>query len=220
VNRDPIGEVGGNNLYQMVLNDLINASDTLGLKCSDCKDGANELADDYGDMCCPEKIQMDAKGKRNCRVATIGEKDRGGGGGGGGCKDSQGSKLCLLDAAVNLGLGFIPGYGLLAGVTGLDLNFFQDNAALEPNVAGVSGVVADRGKSLIDAAYRARGGNLSLNICNNMAGRNGLGQVTRAARSNLSVLKTFGKSLGILGIGFAAWEFADDIKACRDTYCN
>ena len=55
VNRDPIGERGGINLYGYVQANPINLFDSFGLLC--CPDGQNVVTDDAGQQCCSGKIQ-------------------------------------------------------------------------------------------------------------------------------------------------------------------
>jgi RHS repeat-associated protein len=53
--KDPIGEIGGLNLFGMVDNDVINKTDIFGL--AEC--GKSQVQDDDGQCCCPGDLQLD-----------------------------------------------------------------------------------------------------------------------------------------------------------------
>jgi len=59
ISKDPIGERGGENLYQLAFNEPLNRIDILGLAvcCDENSNWVDPVTDDFGDECCPDEIE-------------------------------------------------------------------------------------------------------------------------------------------------------------------
>lgn len=116
---------------------------------------------------------------------------------------------CTLDAMVNYGLGFIPGYNIAAGLIGFNFNPFQaatyNGSLLEIDINPFQ--IAAGGGELYGeyarASFGAAGGSSALNRLNGISSRRGFSARSAAAHANVlrraSKLSKLGKAASFAG---------------------
>jgi hypothetical protein len=217
----------------MLGNEVLNMVDLSGLQAACvCKNGGQKEPDDYGEFCCREKMQTDAKGKQNCRVATGKKKKRtpmrdgtlaGGrarGGGGGGCEDPVGLAKCLADAAINAAMDLTPGLGLIKGLVGFKAGFLSGSSGFDglPDEAEEqAGALTDAAEEYSDWSFNNQGGQSELDRLN---GYNRPNSRLSERRFNLRNLSAAKKALGSSGAIFVAKDTYEYGKGCIDAHCK
>jgi hypothetical protein len=139
---------------------------------------------------------------------------------GGGCRDPIGYGKCMTNVVVNLAIDLHPLGGLAKSSLGVKIDLF--NGA--ENLLSTEGPGIDAGATAVEKEvkgnYNSSGGDTQLKRYDSLARRNGLGKGARAARSQLSALKPFVKSLPLLGDALDLWDAANDSASCYRAYCK
>ncbi len=138
---------------------------------------------------------------------------------------------CSADAALNFGLGFVPGYnavkfvGDLAGVNFHPFEwYFSDRAGVtaDPTLFQAGAGLADAYRTFFaDPAYAAAGGESALNRLSNLAMRSGFGRQSASTQANilrrlgdLETLEQAVSSAGTIANLLNAASFAYDVYNC------
>lgn len=206
ISEDPIGIAGGMNPYTYAGNSPTNATDPSGLtvKCSYTRtryfiiETGETIG--YGDW-------------RLTSCTDDDEPGRGGGGGGGSNSTKTLTKVaCSVDVAVDLALGFAPGYNVVKmglDAAGFNLHIFENMAngtrplSYEPGSLTTWEGVSDAGRLIAGAAYATAGGDVGLARAANLRSRTGFASKSAAQQAklvgNLGRLSRLAKVVALTG---------------------
>lgn len=223
--RDPIDEEGGLNLYGFVSNSPADSYDYLGLdeccpkdnfSCDDCSDQCSKCDGPSGDKSTCESACRNAKLSMNCGPDNK-KKGLGDEGGGGSCRDWVGYIKCMANMAANLALDLHPLTGAIKGISGAEVDLFSGLSSSGPSPLEAA---EEAGKRSSQGRYKSGGGDARLEHYDRLANRNGLGAGAQAARSRLSLLKSLGKGIPLLGDLMDIYKAAQSSASCYREYCK